>query len=220
MKQKLYRHLASTIDAYHTCVKAGNETWEYNHHAVICQIANNHLPHGSGIDSGCEVDLQCSSGERIVITSSYHCMNENGMYDGWADFTVTVKASLVHTLDMTVKSANGCSKQFAKYDLGDYLHDVFYTSLTEEVDSESLAYEAGIIKKDPDKSTTPEEGDYQTSDHSKFYQYGKLVLTVDADASSGEMWQAIKSHMEASQYWPNVWFISDHGNCHLMSEEE
>lgn len=66
----------------------------------------------------------------------------------------------------------------------------------------------------------PEEGDYTTGDHSKFYQYHKLVVTVDIDATTDEMWGELDDHMDANQYWPNVWFISDHGNAHLMSRPE
>jgi hypothetical protein len=27
---------------------------------------------------------------------------------------------------------------------------------------------------------------------------------------------ALKAHMEEAQFWPNAWFVSDHGNAHLM----
>jgi hypothetical protein len=62
----------------------------------------------------------------------------------------------------------------------------------------------------------PEEGDYTTEDHQHFYQYGKLVVEVAED----EDWQPyVKAHMEASKFFPNVFWISDHGNAHLLSLE-
>jgi hypothetical protein len=33
------------------------------------------------------------------------------------------------------------------------------------------------------------------------------------------MWEAIAVEMERHGFWPNVWFISDHGNAHLMTRE-
>lgn len=55
----------------------------------------------------------------------------------------------------------------------------------------------------------PTEDDYQTQDHIHFYQYGKLVLTIPPDA---DMWETIQAHMDRESFWPDVWFISDHGN--------
>jgi hypothetical protein len=52
-------------------------------------------------------------------------------------------------------------------------------------------------------------GDYTTNDHVRFYQYGKRVVTVEGDAD----WRdAVQAHMDANQFFPNVWLISDHGN--------
>ncbi len=96
--------------------------------------------------------------------------------------------------------------------------------------------------------TEPQEGDITTSDHETFYQDGKVVLRM-IDGPTGEYWeyrdyshadangvrtgarylplgrfasveQAIKAYMVATQFWPNVWFISDHGNAHLMDLTE
>lgn len=65
----------------------------------------------------------------------------------------------------------------------------------------------------------PQEDDYTTSDHCCFYQYGKQVLHLDIDLTTEKMWEALDAHMVANSYWPNVWFISDHGNCHLMDRD-
>lgn len=60
----------------------------------------------------------------------------------------------------------------------------------------------------------PEDEDITTSDHRRFYQSHKLWLEIDEDE---DMVAAIQARMEKDRFWPNVWFISDHGNAHLMS---
>lgn len=55
----------------------------------------------------------------------------------------------------------------------------------------------------------PAEGDITTSDHHRWYQYGKLYHTGDEEG--------LKQKMDADRFWPNVWAISDHGNAHLMT---
>jgi hypothetical protein len=72
---------------------------------------------------------------------------------------------------------------------------------------------AGIDDFD-DEPNEPEEGDLVTEDHVNFYQDGKRVLRV----RDGDDWQdAVRQHMEADRFWPDVWWISDHGNPHLLN---
>jgi hypothetical protein len=59
----------------------------------------------------------------------------------------------------------------------------------------------------------PEDGDYTTTDHERFYQDGKLAVLVEEGA---EWAHALKAHMDEQRFWPNVWFLSDHGNAHLI----
>lgn len=66
----------------------------------------------------------------------------------------------------------------------------------------------------------PEEGDYTTEDHRTFFQYGKIAVSVsmaeyDVDTDAGL--KAVAAHMGSKKFWPNVWFISDHGNAHLLT---
>ncbi len=55
------------------------------------------LPHGSGIDGEWHIE-RC--GKRIVADCSYHRMDENGYYDGWQDFRVTL-----YTVPRTIEHA-------------------------------------------------------------------------------------------------------------------
>jgi hypothetical protein len=59
----------------------------------------------------------------------------------------------------------------------------------------------------------PEEGDYITEDHCQFYQYGKLVLELEPE---DDHVAALRAHMEKNQFWPDAWWISDHGNAHRI----
>jgi hypothetical protein len=63
----------------------------------------------------------------------------------------------------------------------------------------------------------PDSGDISTSDHRKFYSYHKLWLEV---AEDDDYKAAVKAKMDREKFWPNVWFISDHGNTHLISLED
>lgn len=68
-----------------------------------------------------------------------------------------------------------------------------------------------------DEYLAPTYEDLVTEDHRNFYRYGmddrKPVVSVE----DGDDWRAaVKAYMDKTRYWPNVWFISDHGNAHLM----
>ncbi len=95
---------------------------------------------------------------------------------------------------------------------------------------------------DPDaEPTEPQENDITTEDHETFYQYGRKVLVLEHPRTSPAGWYymptrggswtlldipeedmkaAIRAYMERTQFWPNCWFISDHGNAHLMDLSE
>lgn len=128
MTQKpLYKVLANAIGARKRC-HATENPWFEKWSELIDHCEKEHLPSGSGIDSGTKVDSDRSTDEKIVLTSSYHAMDENGYYDGWIDFTVTVKPSLIHNIILSI------TRRFGKYtDLKEYLYDVFNTALTAEV---------------------------------------------------------------------------------------
>ena len=103
--------------------------------------------------------------------------------------------------------------------------------------------------QDPNaEPTEPAEDDITTSDHETFYQNGtphaKRVLWFESrwkgHGEPTEHWyysesghsfgdilgdfdtceSAVRAYMDRTQFWPNVWFISDHGNAHLMDLTE
>lgn len=90
--------------------------------------------------------------------------------------------------------------------------DVTYYDSKKELDEKWVMLEA-----DYEEFQGPSEDDITTEDHCKFYQYGKLILKLEENADHK---QALRDYMEQEQFWPNVWFISDHGNAHRIDLTE
>lgn len=122
----LAQQIASLCVARRNCIKAGNTEWQSNHSETLERIARDYLPSGSGIDSGTTIDLDATDIDKIVLTTSYHHMNENGMYDGWTDHKITIRPSFLG-LDINIGGRN-------RNDIKDYLHDVFSSCLSSEFD--------------------------------------------------------------------------------------
>lgn len=123
---KLYQKIASAVIALKNCEKSGNSDWQEKHKDILYGIQKNKLPHGSGIDAGCTINLEKSSESKIVINIPYHCMDENGYYVGWRDYQIVVKAHLAFgaIVDVRGRDYNG---------LKDYLADLFHHVMNEEV---------------------------------------------------------------------------------------
>lgn len=121
----LYREIASTLEALHLCQKAGDrQEWVEKHTSRLLEMEKM-LPSGSGIDSGCKIDFSSPKG-KIVIVSSWHKMDENGFYDGWRDFTVTVSPSLLQDFELTIRGKG-------PGDIKDYLFETFDFALHQQV---------------------------------------------------------------------------------------
>ena len=75
---------------------------------VKCKLASleNMLPSGSGFDAGTLISRGESLPNRLVLCTSYHHMNDGGMYDGWSDHDVIVKPDLQHGIDIRVTGRN------------------------------------------------------------------------------------------------------------------
>jgi hypothetical protein len=117
MVRKLYQHIAGLLDARLRCSLNNNGEWTTKHAENLRMIASSILPSGSGIDDdGTKIDIDRSTGERIVLTLGFHHMDDNGFYDGWSDHTITVRASLIHDISLTIGGPN-------RNAIKDYLHD-------------------------------------------------------------------------------------------------
>jgi hypothetical protein len=115
------------IQARLNCEKSGNTEWFEKWSTQIQYIEDNVLPSGSGIDNGTKIDLEASTGEKIVLNTSFHHMTENGFYDGWTDHTVTVTASLIHDIKLKISGRD-------RNDIKEYLHQEYESVLTEDYD--------------------------------------------------------------------------------------
>jgi hypothetical protein len=75
-----------------------------------------------------------------------------------------------------------------------------------------------------EESNEPVEGDWVTADHKDFYEVGREhkgpVVSVKDDASHNQMVRALKAAMKKQNWFPTVWFVSDHGNAHMMDLKE
>jgi hypothetical protein len=128
--KKLYEAIASTVQARLNCIERGNTEWRARHEVRVLVMVKQHMPHGAGIDVGTRLDLDASTGERLVFLTSFHHMDQNGCYDCWTDHTVTVRGSLQHEIDLKISGSN-------RNDIKAYLHEVFYETLTRAIVEEA-----------------------------------------------------------------------------------
>jgi hypothetical protein len=123
------------------------------------------LPHGSGID--CKWHVEVSPSGNVVCSNSFHLMDENGMYDGWQDFTVTLfrhKRDRLHPLtgpcegqvqviarkgdwDFRLTFQKPVSRRPGAYGLRDYLEETIHHALSE----------AGILASHTEVIPAPEK---------------------------------------------------------------
>jgi len=130
-KMELYKELATKIDAIENCVKNGNQEWFRRHHEELKDLLNQ-LPHGSGIDGDWKIEYDKTKNDNIVLSNSYHVMNEVGFYDGWIDFTVIVKPDFISGFQLNIKG------RFSDYrwqgeSIRECLYQVLYDGLRESV---------------------------------------------------------------------------------------
>lgn len=121
-QRKLYEALASKVDARLNCQKTGNTEWFDKHTDDVERLVDEHMPSGSGVDTGTKLDWERSTGEKLVFTTAYHHMDENGYYDGWTDHDVVVTPSLVFGMRVKITGRN-------RRDIKDYLGDLYREAL-------------------------------------------------------------------------------------------
>jgi hypothetical protein len=128
---KVITQISMLINALENCKKSENEKWMDLHESALHYIEKDYLPSGSGVDAGCEIDLERSRTNKIIINTSFHHMNENGYYTGWTDHKITIIPDLIS--DFSIK-ISGKDKNMIK----DYLHDLFYNCLYQAIDKDIL----------------------------------------------------------------------------------
>lgn len=84
------------------------------------------LPSGSGWDDGTEIDLDRSSGNKIVLYGSYHHMNDNGCYVGSTSHEIIVTPDLANGFTLRITGLN-------RREIKGYLYEMFDAALRESV---------------------------------------------------------------------------------------
>jgi hypothetical protein len=117
MEKQAYKLIAELITAIENCKRSNNVEWLDKHSERLDAITDAVLPSGSGFDSGCTLDLEASTREKIVVKTSFHHLTE-GMYNGWTNHTVTVKPSFIDGFSIGVTGPN-------RNQIKEYIHEVF-----------------------------------------------------------------------------------------------
>jgi len=119
MPKKIYQELATLTDARLRCIQMDNKEWEEKHTEKIEEMVKR-FPIDDPI-----FDFYESNGQKLVIHSSYHHMNENGFWDGYSDFTIKVTSDLMFGFKLSI-----LGKFPRKYEsTKDYLHELISSEL-------------------------------------------------------------------------------------------
>lgn len=118
-------HLASSVQARLNCLASDHREWFRKHEDRIKALAYQYLPSGSGVDCGTHVDLDRSTGGKIVLTLSFHHMDNHGSYDGWTDHAIIIRPTF-DGIDVTVTGRN-------RRDIKSYLADLYHAALVERL---------------------------------------------------------------------------------------
>ena len=133
MTQALYIRIASAVQARLNCAEHPDthSFWFGRWSERLEGYETEQLPSGSGIDCGTKINLDESTGERLVMTLSYHHMNESGMYDGWSEIQIVVAPSLIHDISLDITAIDAAQPEEDMELLFDYLGDLYQSALTE-----------------------------------------------------------------------------------------
>lgn len=122
--QTVAQTLAGAIGARLNCIQSGNDEWRAKWEQLIARIEKEQLPSGSGIDRGTRVDLEKSTGDKLVLCAGFHHMNESGMYDGWTDHVITITPAF-RGVDVAIGGRN-------RNEIKEYLSEVFHAAMAED----------------------------------------------------------------------------------------
>jgi len=125
---KVYEKIAGLLIAIENCENNGNLYIEKHENSLEECIKL--LPHGSGFDSSIEIDYDNTNRKKITFNAPYHCMNENGYYEGWLD----IKIVIIPSFDgIDIKAIGRFSDFKNQYGLKAYIEEVFYYALISDI---------------------------------------------------------------------------------------
>ena len=93
------------------------------------EVIKNTAPRGSGIDydyNSIRVEHYSKDNQnKIIFENAYHCMDDNGYYDGVIPFRVVIGSDLVPIIHFVGLTSAG-KYRVRKYDLRMYLEEIYY----------------------------------------------------------------------------------------------
>lgn len=93
------------------------------------EVLKRNLPHGSGINCDWTFEWMTTA---VICRNSYHCMNDNGFYEGYADFSITLHYA-EDVSDFRLKFHGYQAQRLnRKHMLREYLTETFFYALTDE----------------------------------------------------------------------------------------
>lgn len=132
-KTQLYLALASLAERYQNICRQhalGHNPGAEHCHDEFYRLVKEHLPSGSGFDSGTTIDIGHVTSQAMSFGTSFHHMDEHGAYDGWTDHVVRIRATFGgFDLQVTGRDRNS---------IKDYIADIFTQALTQEVEYQPL----------------------------------------------------------------------------------
>ena len=123
--EKLYRKIASLLEAIKNCSEVNNTEWEAKHTAKLYELVSEYMPSGSGFDAGTQIDKDESNASKITFDTSFHHMDEHGGYTNWTCHKVIITPSF-HGIDVRVTGRD-------KNQIKEYIAETFYTALTHDI---------------------------------------------------------------------------------------
>ncbi len=134
---KLYKKVATVLQAMENCKKKNNAEWFYKHGQTLDSIEKEHFPSGSGFDGNCIINHMESKENKLVIYYEWHCMNDHGYYDGWLNFDLIVTPDLQHDFNLhIVKYRHNMNQKYRVNKYWDILEDYFYDTWNEVLERE------------------------------------------------------------------------------------
>lgn len=131
-KIPMYQFIAHTLCRVQNIAKGGDPKRADGIFNDLGLWVKRNGPSGSGIDMGTAIS-ETSTPAKIVLGTHFHHMDEHGGYDGWTEHKVTVQASMLFDIDISVGGRN-------RNDIKEHLHQVYSQWLTSSVDN-------GLVEK-------------------------------------------------------------------------
>jgi hypothetical protein len=143
--------------------------------------------------------------------------------EDWTDLLITEAEVLATNRDQeSVKDAQQLRAEFEALAIDD--PDELATAIDElRLDAEDIINGLGLYVYNDndslvvsDEPLEPEPEDWVTEDYVNFSAHESLARW---QATSPETWaKELAEHMTESNFWPNVWHVSDHGNYELLKD--